>query len=154
MQFWRLYKTTYNDPLSGEGAKAYGGRWNLPGQAALYLADTPALAMVEILARAPSAQQAKKFRAALVEIDARSLPVFALESLPAGWDSEPPITASQRFGSERFNHDGLLGFRVPSVVVPLQTIAVVNTGHRDFHSKIRLVRADIPFPFDLRLLSE
>lgn len=153
MQFWRLYKTTYNDPLSGEGAKVYGGRWNPLGQGALYLADTPALAMVEMLARAPSVQQAEKFRAALVEFDARSLRVFTVEDLPAGWDSEPPIKASQQFGFERFQNDGLLGFRVPSVVVPLQTNAVINTNHRDFHSKVRLVRADIPFPFDLRLLS-
>ena len=37
-RFWRMTRIPYQrDPLSGEGARLYGGRWNARGQAALYL---------------------------------------------------------------------------------------------------------------------
>jgi RES domain-containing protein len=35
------------DPLSGAGAARAGGRWNAPGQAALYLSDSHATAIAE-----------------------------------------------------------------------------------------------------------
>ncbi len=35
------------DAFSGEGARRYGGRWNRPGQKALYLADSHATAIAE-----------------------------------------------------------------------------------------------------------
>jgi RES domain-containing protein len=35
------------DPLSGAGAARAGGRWNVPGQAALYLSDSHATAIAE-----------------------------------------------------------------------------------------------------------
>ena len=35
------------DPLSGAGAARAGGRWNIPGQAALYLSDSHATAIAE-----------------------------------------------------------------------------------------------------------
>lgn len=37
-RFWRMIRIPYQrDPLSGEGARLYGGRWNAKGQPALYL---------------------------------------------------------------------------------------------------------------------
>ena len=39
--------------LDGEGARLYGGRWNLPGVAAVYLAESCALAALEVLVHAP-----------------------------------------------------------------------------------------------------
>ena len=39
--------------MSGEGARRYGGRWNPPGLPAVYLAESRALAALEILVHAP-----------------------------------------------------------------------------------------------------
>lgn len=37
-RFWRIVSPRWShDPLSGEGAARHGGRWNAPGQRALYL---------------------------------------------------------------------------------------------------------------------
>lgn len=37
-RFWRILSPRWaHDPLSGEGAARHGGRWNRPGQPALYL---------------------------------------------------------------------------------------------------------------------
>lgn len=45
---WRMLPIRYQrSPLSGEGARLYGGRWNAKGTAALYLAMDPATAVAE-----------------------------------------------------------------------------------------------------------
>lgn len=45
---WRMLTIRYQrDPLSGEGARLHGGRWNAPGQAALYLGTDHATAIAE-----------------------------------------------------------------------------------------------------------
>ncbi|MDZ7282984.1 RES family NAD+ phosphorylase [Sphingomonas sanguinis] len=45
---WRMLTIRYQrDPLSGEGARRHGGRWNPPGQAALYLGTDHATAIAE-----------------------------------------------------------------------------------------------------------
>ena len=48
LPLWRMLQIRYQrDPLSGEGAKLHGGRWNRVGQPALYLARDPATAVAE-----------------------------------------------------------------------------------------------------------
>lgn len=153
MRFWRIYHRQYTDPLSGEGARRYGGRWNSKGIPALYLSDSPALAMLEVLARAPGLQRAGDFVAAEFEIDGRRIPLFTPADLPHGWDAEPAADASRQFGAARFAQ-GLLGFRVPSVIVPLQYNAVIWTEHPQFGEAVQLQRTQIPFPFDKRLLRD
>lgn len=45
---WRMLPIRYQrSPLSGEGARLYGGRWNPKGTAALYLARDAATAVAE-----------------------------------------------------------------------------------------------------------
>jgi RES domain-containing protein len=44
---WRLCRQVHAD-LSGEGARRYGGRWNSAGRPVVYLAEHPALAMLEV----------------------------------------------------------------------------------------------------------
>ncbi len=47
-RFWRMLAPRWAfDPLSGAGAARAGGRWNEPGQAALYLSDSHAVAIAE-----------------------------------------------------------------------------------------------------------
>ena len=47
-RFWRMLAPRWAwDPLSGAGAARAGGRWNIPGQAALYLSDSHATAIAE-----------------------------------------------------------------------------------------------------------
>lgn len=48
LPLWRMLQIRYQrDPLSGEGAKLHGGRWNPVGQPALYLACDPGTAVAE-----------------------------------------------------------------------------------------------------------
>ncbi|HMQ00928.1 MAG TPA: RES family NAD+ phosphorylase, partial [Cyclobacteriaceae bacterium] len=45
---YRIARTEFCD-LSGEGAKQFGGRWNLPGYAAVYAGSSVASALLERL---------------------------------------------------------------------------------------------------------
>jgi RES domain-containing protein len=153
VRWWRIYQREFADPLSGEGARRYGGRWNDKGYPTLYFARSPALAMAEKLAQASVALHARSFVAAEVEIDARHLAAFSAADLPAGWDAEPTTAISRRFGHQQLYERGRLGFRIPSVVVPLEENAVLRIDHPDFSAHVHLIRDAIPFPFDRRLLS-
>lgn len=45
---WRMLRVRHQrSPFSGEGARLYGGRWNMKGWPALYLATEPATALAE-----------------------------------------------------------------------------------------------------------
>ena len=47
-RFWRMLAPRWAfEPLSGAGAARAGGRWNTPGQAALYLSENHATAIAE-----------------------------------------------------------------------------------------------------------
>lgn len=47
---WRLVQADYAaHAFDGEGARLYGGRWNSPGQCAVYTAGSLALAALEVL---------------------------------------------------------------------------------------------------------
>ena len=48
MKVYRLALTQYCD-LSGEGAKIYGGRWNLPGNPAIYAGASISASLLERL---------------------------------------------------------------------------------------------------------
>ena len=50
MKAWRItQKKRAKTGFSGEGARLYGGRWNSPGIPMVYVAQSQALAMLEVL---------------------------------------------------------------------------------------------------------
>lgn len=49
-RFWRMHLPMWaSEPLSGEGARRHGGRWNAQGMTALYLSATHGTAIAEAL---------------------------------------------------------------------------------------------------------
>ncbi|HEV2122738.1 MAG TPA: RES domain-containing protein, partial [Chloroflexota bacterium] len=64
---WRILKAKYREqPLSGEGARRVGGRWNHRGVPLVYLAESIALATLEILVHLQDTETLPKY--ALVEV--------------------------------------------------------------------------------------
>jgi RES domain-containing protein len=134
MIFYRLAKTEFCD-VSGEGAKRYGGRWNLPGYAAIYGSSSIASALLERLTIDPELFSAERYgQYSVMEFNCPDQHIFkpSLSELPKGWDAIPPQRASQEYGARLFQ-SGTLCFGVPSVVDKTSLNFVLNPLSKVFH---------------------
>ncbi len=132
---WRIAADTATypaDDLSGNGAKATGGRWNARGQAVVYASTSRALACLETVVHL--AAGGLPFNRYLVEISIPG-PVWAAarretaESLPVGWDAEPASLTSVGVGGAWIAGCESAVLVVPSVVVPEEFNVLINPGH-------------------------
>lgn len=58
---WRLSNGRY-PPLDGEGARLAGGRWNSPGQPAVYTSESLALCLAESLVHLPELYLVREYQ--------------------------------------------------------------------------------------------
>ena len=135
--------------FSGEGARAYGGRWNHPGIPMVYAAHTRALAALESLAHYGGAERRMAFVTFEIEIPERLAIHVEAASLPRDWRSGEPGAATQRLGSEWQRGRSSAALVVPSVLVPQEYCVLLNPEHPDI-DKI-MVSYPEPFEFDGRL---
>jgi RES domain-containing protein len=113
MRAWRLCgKVFAHEALSGEGAARYGGRWNSPGVRLAYLADSLALATLELSVHLSGARVA--YVAIEYDIPNRLVASLAATRLPRRWATDEAITA--RIGND-WAAGSSLALRVPSVLV-------------------------------------
>src|SRR5688500_15637706 len=83
---------------SGEGAAKFGGRWNSVGHPAIYVADSLALASMEVLVHLEAPEILGAFRWAWIELPKRSIATIEPGALPRGWDSSQPPRSIAAFG--------------------------------------------------------
>lgn len=148
---YRIVRPEYESlAFTGEGARLYGGRWNSPGIAMVYLAETFSLAVLEVLVHVRAEQVLQRHRVAEVRFAPELAADLPPEELPADWDVEPPTHSTRRIGDEwvRSNRNGLL--RVPSAVIPREHNLLLNPTHPAFASLHLGPFED--FFFDVRLL--
>jgi len=67
-----------------------------------------------------------------VSFDAAQLEELPISSLPAGWNSEPPTSASQSLGDAWASAATSPILLVPSVIVPEERNYVLNPNHPRF----------------------
>lgn len=131
--------------LSGEGARLYGGRWNPPGIAAVYAAESRALAVLEMFVHL--ALEARAMRFVLITL---ALPARVRVERYASGRAPAAIAASQEVGRARFvGARPPLALLVPSVIVPQELNYVFCPRHARF-ADVRVVARE-PFSFDERL---
>jgi len=147
---WRLVKTRYlAHAFDGEGARRYGGRWNSPGVAVVYLAETLSLAALEVLVHLQSAQPFTAYSAVPVHFASGLVHAVRERDLPSGWQRWPAPPELQAVGDSWAASGKSALLAVPSAVVPEERIFLVNPAHRDFR-RLRIGEAQ-PFAFDARL---
>lgn len=137
---WRLCRAPFA-ALDGEGARRFGGRWNNPGRPLVYLADHPALAVLEVVVH--------------LDLSPEDLPddyVLLRVALP---DEPPPdlpgaIVETRAAGDRWLASLSSALLRVPSVIVPHATNLLLNPLHPAAH--VARVVESTPFHFDPRLL--
>jgi len=119
MKVYRLALTQYCD-LSGEGAKRYGGRWNLPGYPALYAGSSISASLFERLTIDPELLSSERYLLySVMEFNIPESLIFIpkKEELPLDWNRIPAVRSSMEFGTNLLK-SGMLCFGVPSVVDP------------------------------------
>jgi len=134
MIIYRIARKEFCD-ISGEGAKRYGGRWNLPGYPVLYGSGTTASALLERLTVDPELFAYERYVLYdIMEFDCpdRFIKKPGLEELPEQWDAIPPKRSSQQFGTLLIQ-SGIVCFAVPSVVDKTSLNYVINPLARQFN---------------------
>ncbi|MDE0348895.1 MAG: RES family NAD+ phosphorylase [Gammaproteobacteria bacterium] len=131
---WRLaapeFGESVEDMLSGEGPRQYGGRWNSPGLAAVYLGDSLALAAMELLVHLRNIDVLGTYRTLPIYIPDEVVMHIEPAELPPGWESGARTTT--RAIGDRWLADGSsVALQVPSAVIASETNFVLNPAHRD-----------------------
>ncbi len=150
MRAFRIVKRTHAlTAFTGEGARAYGGRWNYPGIPMVYAAHTRALAALESLAHFGGAERRMAFVTFAIEIPDPLAIHLDAAALPRDWRSGEPGASTQRLGSEWQLSGTSAALVVPSVLVPQEFCVLLNPDHPDI-DRI-MVSYPEPFEFDGRL---
>ena len=136
--------------FDGEGARLAGGRWNRPGTAVVYTAETLSLAALELLAHwrsRPAPGRPRRHRRRDPGRDrARAR---RCQRPPEELAPLPRPEALGQIGTDWARRLSSVALSVPSVLVPRERNVLLNPAHADFPS-IRVGKPE-PFSFDPRL---
>lgn len=148
---WRIVKERHaKSAFDGEGARRYGGRWNSPGTPVVYVSDTRALCLLEVLAGLGAVKPVQSYVLIPVTFDDSLVLPVQSQDLPSEWRQSPPAPSTQRIGDDWADHLRSAILRVPSAIVPEEFNYLLNPVHPDFGR----VQIDDPqdFAIDSRLL--
>jgi RES domain-containing protein len=147
---WRITKRKHaKAAFSGSGARKYGGRWNSPGIAVVYVAQNQSLAMLEMVVHLDNAELLSKYVLIGVEIDDWFIGNIELSRLPRNWRADPAPTSLRTIGDEWVVSGASVALQIPSTLVPAENNFLLNPLHPDFR-KLR-IGSPISFRFDPRL---
>jgi RES domain-containing protein len=152
IEAWRISKSTHsNEAFSGEGARRFGGRWNFPGTACVYLADSLALAALELFVHLGREGLHIKFVSFRVLIPNQLIETVDLNSLPKNWNQSPPVDDTQKVGTDWIKSKKSVVLKVPSATLPgtIHFNYILNIHHKDY-PKIR-IEDPKPFSYDPRM---
>jgi RES domain-containing protein len=146
---WRITKQKHaQSAFTGEGARLYGGRWNSPGTAMIYTAQSQSLAVLEVLVHLDSPELLKKYVLFEVAVDEAYVDELDPSKLPRNWKADPAPSKVQTIGDDWAAGGTSAVLRVPSTLVPGESNFLLNPRHPDFR-KLRIGKA-LPFLFDPR----
>ncbi|MBI4461222.1 MAG: RES domain-containing protein [Acidobacteria bacterium] len=147
---WRIIKRKHaKTAFTGEGARLYGGRWNSPGIAVIYTAQSQSLAALEMLVHLDSSELLDQYVIFGVDVEESLITGIEASKLPRDWRAEPPPAEVKAIGDEWVAAGSSAVLRVPSVLVAGESNFLINPRHRDF-SKPRIAEP-VSFRFDPRL---
>ena len=143
MVIWRIGN---HADLSGAGGLRSSGRWHRRGVPVVYLAEHPALAMLEVLVNFELTPGEVPDGYMLLEVefpDNRNIRVLDDSELPDGWREHRTLT--QGIGGDWLasGSSALLG--VPSAVMPRSRNYLLNPHHPDAAAAVIESVSRVPF---------
>jgi RES domain-containing protein len=147
---WRITKRKHSrHAFTGEGAREFGGRWNSPGTAVVYTAQSQSLAALEMLVHLDSSDLLMKYVLIGVEFDDSLIGRIEPSALPRNWRSDPAPAELQAIGDNWVLAGSSAVLQVPSALVPGESNFLLNPEHRDF-ARLTFGKP-LAFGFDPRL---
>lgn len=129
MRLWRI--SNYAD-LAGTGGLLDSARWHSQGKRIVYLADSPASALLEVLVRfeVPDAEWPTHYQLLAVDVpDELTSTSVEVNSLPFDWCENLSLTRS--LGDRWLAEGDASLMRVPSAIVPFTSNWLLNPLHPD-----------------------
>jgi RES domain-containing protein len=147
---WRIVQRKFaKRAFRGEGARFFGGRWNSPGHAVVYTAQSLALAALEILVHVDSDKLLQDYVAIPVTVDPQLITKVDKFALPNNWRAYPASKATRTIGDEWISEGVLPVLQVPSAVIPTEFNFLLNPSHKESR-KLRIGKPQ-RLRFDRRL---
>jgi RES domain-containing protein len=147
-----LWRISNHRTLDGRGGLETSARWHSQGRPIVYLAESVAGALLEVLVHLELSpvRLPKSYRLLKVEApDDLSIEVLSANDLGENWIDDETLTRTvgdQWLASKR---SALL--RVPSAVVPETLNVLLNSAHEESR-RLKIV-SHREYPWDLRLIS-
>jgi RES domain-containing protein len=152
IRVWRLVTgRRVNVAFTDEGAWRYGGRWNKKGIRIVYMAESRALALLEMLVR----DEPLRARYVLIPAEIPSgLTVETIDSkdLSASWREPKGLDTLKEIGSKWVTDRKSVVLIIPSAIVPEERNYLLNPLHSDF-TKIRVGKRSA-FVVDSRIIEK
>ncbi|MBI0361524.1 RES family NAD+ phosphorylase [Burkholderia oklahomensis] len=149
MLLWRI---SNHADLKGIGGLRAAGRWHYAGQPVVYLAEHPALALLETLVHLEIRsidQLPDGYQLLRVDVsDAMTVAEIAEDDAPTDWRVNPSWTRGA--GTEWLGTQPSALLRVPSAIVPFAHNYLLNPVHSDA-ADVRIVEV-VQAPHDSRIL--
>ena len=146
MVLWRISRHL---ELSGRGGVIFAGRWHHAGTPVVYLAESPAGALIEACAHTSSNDIPPAYT--LLKVVGPDLPIdeISMATLDDEWQQR--IEVARSLGSEWLKGRGSALLRVPSALVPETVNFLLNPLHPD--AELLKIEKNFVYPFDARLKS-
>lgn len=153
MRIWRISNF---DDLSGIGGLKADGRWHDRGRYAVYAADHPASALLEVMVHLEIDFEDLPTTYQLLGIDVpdnlavEMVGLTDIEKISRDWADDPRVT---RYVLRPWFEEARTAMvSVPSVIVPFAQNYIINPRHRDA-ARIRVSHV-ARYPHDLRLFGQ
>jgi RES domain-containing protein len=146
---WRI--SNYAD-LSGTGGLLHRGRWHNRGRPVVYLSQSAASALLEVLVHIEASHPSelpRQYQLLEVDLPDDASVIDAALPLTEGWQLDLPST--RRVGDRWLADGSSLLLRVPSAVVGRTFNLLFNPAHPQAQA-CRIVSV-ARYPFDVRLLA-
>ena len=144
MVIWRISR---HRDLSGIGGLKAPGRWHYAGRPIVYLAETPAAALLEVCVHTGANDVPPEFTLLRIEGPDIDVPSIRVQDLPEDWRTRLEVTRD--LGTAWLERSESVLLRVPSAIVPETMNYVLNPAHRQV-TEFCVIEA-IGYPFDPRL---
>ena len=150
---YRICRRLYSkNPLNGEGAWRFGGRWSSPGTRLAYASEHLSLAMIEYYVHIDPDDAPWDLVVVCADIpDGVSRTKAAEKWLPANWRQSPPPPELASIGDSFFARGKTAVLIVPSTLAPSESNWLINPRHAEFR-RIR-IRPPADFRNDARFLA-